>query len=200
MEFNEPVNTLNIVRGCVFETINEKGDVITSPNFRDFESIFDSIKKGDVIVLSNGQKFTVLSNDISRKLICFLAPPGNVHQHLYIHYADVPRINDGPTYIESVSVNEACYKYVDYTVRLHIKLRPVLEELLTRDNQLKEQIDLLIQQREDDRKRIETLESDYKQLLTNMSTITEYMKRTNKLEQTHRQVRRTACTIRRKNG
>ena len=77
-------------------------------------------------------------------------------------------------------VNDVSYDVND----LHLKLRPVLEELLTRDNQLKEQINLLLQQREDDRKRIETLESDYKQLLTNMSTITEYMKRTNKLEQT----------------
>ena len=77
------------------------------------------------------------------------------------------------------------YRYLSYTSHtLHLKLRPILEELLTRDNQLKEQINLLLQQREDDGKRIETLESDYKQLLTNMSTITEYMKRTNKLEQT----------------
>jgi hypothetical protein len=57
------------------------------------------------------------------------------------------------------------------------------DELLDKINSMEETIKLLKQQKEDDRKRIDTLEKDYKQLMTNWTTITEYMKRIDVIEE-----------------
>ena len=154
MEFNEPVNTLDLMNDIKLFNI-------------------ENLKVGDIIRLHNRNAEIITKIDLE-----------------YYDYGGLLHFNHGrnmifggndlPFKTQVKGVNDVSYDVND----LHLKLRPVLEELLTRDNQLKEQINLLLKQREDDRKRIETLESDYKQLLTNMSTITEYMKRTNKLEQT----------------
>ena len=73
----------------------------------------------------------------------------------------------------------------------HIHLKPIIEELYDNDeqiidnqilinnqiNSLRETVNLLKKQNDDYKDKFEKLEKDYQQLLTNWTTITNYMKR-----------------------